>query len=275
MQFFKMVGGAVGTVGGAIIAPLDGGETMRGAAALTADSAANWADNVKGNVEAVGGLAIGNGGGDEGKDDMRDMDWFQRLCAQLCNDIYNIQWSAITGETDTSTVPRGYEGFERIYSNFPYYATYQKGDDVIVVFRGTDTSGPMTVATDVTADANLVLHGLVAIGDSVRGVQCLNEVDRHLKAGKKVWVTGHSLGGAVAWYVCYSRPTVNGHAFNPPAGPRPTALKNLTVHINGWDPVSWKWPYHGVADKHYNSKTSANGEYGHSMNCFYGLRENK
>merc|ERR1719189_187356 len=88
------------------------------------------------------------------------------------------------------------------------------------------------------------------------------EVEKHVRAGKQVWVTGHSLGGAVAWYICYKFPSVKGKAFNPPAGPRPTKLNNLWVYINGWDAISWKWVYHGMADKHYDSKTSANGEYG-------------
>jgi len=270
-QFFKMVGNSLGTVCGALISPLDGGASMRSCAAGTANAASNWADNVAGNVQAVGGAASGNMNGDEGTDDMREMDWFERLCAQLCIDVYKIEWNPLTNVVDTSKVPKGYGEWRRTGTNFPYYIIMEAGNEAILVLRGTHLTSGIDTATDLAANANLGVCGLVSIGDSVRGVQCSNAVKKLLQDGKKVWVTGHSLGGAVAWYLCYEHKGIQGIAFNPPAGPRPTQLDNLAVHCNGWDKVSWKWVWHKVANKHYDSKTSANGDWGHSSDCFYGL----
>lgn len=267
-----MVGNSVGTVAGAVISPLDGGATMRRCANETADAACNWADNVKGHAEMVVGGVSGNMGGDEGTDDMRQMNWFERLCAQASRDVYKIKWSVIDpNKVDASEVPRGYGEWRRTAINFPYYMLLEKENEALLVLRGTDLVTGLDAACDATADLNIVVCGLVSIGDTVRGVQCSNMVQKLLNRGKKVHVTGHSLGGGVAWYLCYAFPQIEGIAFNPPAGPRPTPLSNLYVHCNGWDPISWKWVWNKMADKHYNSGTSADGECGHFITSFYGL----
>merc|ERR1719422_645961 len=84
----------------------------------------------------------------------------------------------------------------------------------------------------------------------------------------RLTVVGHSMGGAVT--LCLGRVLqIEGHAFNPPAGPVPIGVPSVTVYCTAFDCVSWKWPFYGLCNFHYSKESS--GGVGHNLaHCFRG-----
>ncbi|WP_282939768.1 lipase family protein [Paenibacillus sp. RC67] len=91
---------------------------------------------------------------------------------------------------------------------------------VIIVFRGTETIGELLADTDMAqvrfpyaAAGGYVHRGFAKLyGRKIRD-QVMNEL-RGLSASKQIWITGHSLGGAVAT-LCTLDIAVNTSFNNP------------------------------------------------------------
>jgi len=114
-------------------------------------------------------------------------------------------------------------------------AVLNRNSQVILSFRGTAVFG------DVVDDYRLLFTDLqndyIKFNTRCKGTYEI--VEKVLKQYKNVTVTGHSLGGAIAWYVAL-RYNLKGHVFNCGAGACGGEVKTPDLihhHIFG-DPIS-------------------------------------
>jgi hypothetical protein len=81
-----------------------------------------------------------------------------------------------------------------LHSGFRYLI-FERGNDIIVAFRGT----PLGYAADWRDSAFMIFHGSHPQHTNVRqAVQSRGKINDYLQQGRNVFITGHSLGGNLA-----------------------------------------------------------------------------
>lgn len=126
-------------------------------------------------------------------------------------------------------------GYKYIYEDStPDYAVYKKGDDHIMVYKGTSNT------SDIIPDLAIA----AGVQDrNRRFIEAEQAFVRLRKKHKKNWTTvGHSLGGTQAMWVA-QRNKVPSHAFNPGyssiADDRiDTSYKDHNIYLIDGDPIS-------------------------------------
>jgi hypothetical protein len=136
----------------------------------------------------------------------------------------NLYNGRISYRTDGWKIAHTHKGGNWTLATDFWYQIYEKGDNVIIAFRGTpaplkDTNGKFIFTTTGNWKETLELIGLFGnkVGTHPQDNNVRKEVDNgkifgYLEAGKRIYITGHSLGGHLAM-ICYKQILYNGYGY--------------------------------------------------------------
>lgn len=114
-------------------------------------------------------------------------------------------------------------------------------DSIVVAFRGTEIISPKNLLTDIRICQTRILaahsayahRGFVSALNAVYG-PIENVISKNLEKGKQLFITGHSLGGALASLLGYRisiQHSTSKHTYGCP----PIGNEDLRDHFNGMD----------------------------------------
>jgi len=154
--------------------------------------------------------------------------------------------------------------FERVDFKLPKYGVkkihvvmYRSGGCYVLAFRGSADGN------DFVTDIKAIVTSMEESDGRFQG--CL-KLAKELKSKfkpKEMWITGHSLGGSLAFYCCQMMHDVRGHVFNAGAGIGPLKLlkpnlrDRVTHHRVEGCPVSLNWTNEMKTIEYPNSESWA------------------
>ena len=140
-----------------------------------------------------------------GAKDVQGMEGEAKELAKVCSEMYK----SPTERASRASELFGWELLDRF--NHDKWAIYKRGTDLLLAFQGTHKWA------DLFADLKILFNGesMMNLDPYVKGLQTAQE--EH-PGTSRIMVTGHSLGGTLAWAVAkrlQGHAEVCGHVFNP------------------------------------------------------------